>query len=70
MKSLSFSPFEVYKQEFFLKPLLPVVKLYGVANFYGCPSVDKFLEELSTLSHGDKRSMTVTTHVWFAQVLH
>lgn len=42
---------------------------YGVAKFYDCPSIDKFLEQMPALSQRDKSSTTVITHVWFAQFL-
>lgn len=69
MRSLSPSPSEVYTEEFFKKPLFTVVTLCDVSKLYGCPSVEKLLEEVPDLSHKDKINMTVITHVWFTQFL-
>eukprot|EP00172_Hildenbrandia_rubra_P000740 Plantae.Rhodophyta-Hildenbrandia_rubra.ctg14051.p1 GENE.Plantae.Rhodophyta-Hildenbrandia_rubra.ctg14051~~Plantae.Rhodophyta-Hildenbrandia_rubra.ctg14051.p1 ORF type:complete len:269 (-),score=29.64 Plantae.Rhodophyta-Hildenbrandia_rubra.ctg14051:865-1671(-) len=69
MKSLTPSPSEVFTDDFFKRPLFPVVTLHDVAKFYGCPPIQDSVFGPLALPAEDSNSKNVKIHVWFADFL-
>ena len=69
MKSLAPSPSEVFTEDFFKRPLFPVVTLHDVAKFYGCPPIPEVIIESLGLSPQERENKNIKIHIWFADFL-